>query len=331
MNLSRTARIVLWGFMGFGLSFIYVPLMLVVINSFNKNKSFNWPPTGFTTMWWTKAAANSGVKDAILLSVLTASLATIIALILGSLAAAAIARYNFFGRDVISLMFVLPIALPGIVTGIALNNVFTNFFGGLTFFTIIIGHATFCVVVVFNNVAARYRRMGATFEEASMDLGANRLTTFRLVTFPMIRNALVAGALLSFGLSFDEIKVILTSKEIAAMKNIAIVGLMGMATFTDNQEQLQKEFEMLKNLSNEEDDYINWYKNHLLITYYLKSKNIPFVWNGTFIGTDYTDENRFDGDYKKYSDLHEHANKSENQIYAKKLYKHLEKIGIIKN
>jgi putative spermidine/putrescine transport system permease protein len=141
------------------------------------------------------------------LSVLTATFATVIALILGSLAAAAIARYKFFGRDVISLIFVLPIALPGIVTGIALNNVFTNFFGGLTFFTIIIGHATFCVVVVFNNVAARYRRMGATFEEASMDLGANRVTTFRLVTFPMIRNALVAGALLSFGLSFDEIIV----------------------------------------------------------------------------------------------------------------------------
>jgi putative spermidine/putrescine transport system permease protein len=139
--------------------------------------------------------------------VLTATFATVIALILGSLAAAAIARYKFFGRDVISLIFVLPIALPGIVTGIALNNVFTNFFGGLTFFTIIIGHATFCVVVVFNNVAARYRRMGATFEEASMDLGANRITTFRLVTFPMIRNALVAGALLSFGLSFDEIIV----------------------------------------------------------------------------------------------------------------------------
>ncbi|NCX52782.1 MAG: ABC transporter permease subunit [Actinobacteria bacterium] len=146
-------------------------------------------------------------SNAILLSVLTATFATIIALLLGSLAAAAIARYSFFGRDVISLIFVLPIALPGIVTGIALNNVFTNFFGGLTFFTIIIGHATFCVVVVFNNVAARYRRMGSSFEEASMDLGANRITTFRLVTFPMIRNALVAGGLLSFGLSFDEIIV----------------------------------------------------------------------------------------------------------------------------
>ena len=122
-------------------------------------------------MWWTKAASNSGVKDAILLSVLTASLATIIALILGSLAAAAIARYNFFGRDVISLMFVLPIALPGIVTGIALNNVFTNFFGGLTFFTIIIGHATFCVVIVYNNVIARFRRTSHSLIEANSRLG----------------------------------------------------------------------------------------------------------------------------------------------------------------
>jgi putative spermidine/putrescine transport system permease protein len=104
-------------------------------------------------------------------------------------------------------MFVLPIALPGIVTGIALNNVFTNFFGKLTFFTIVIGHATFCIVVVFNNVAARYRRLGFNLQEASMDLGANRLTTFRLVTFPLIRSALVAGGLLAFGLSFDEIIV----------------------------------------------------------------------------------------------------------------------------
>ena len=140
-------------------------------------------------------------------SLLTALLATSIALILGSLAAAAITRYKFFGRDTISLLFVLPIALPGIVTGIALNNVFTNFFGKLTFFTIVIGHATFCIVVVFNNVAARYRRLGGNFAEASMDLGASRFTTFRLVTFPMIRSALIAGALLSFALSFDEIIV----------------------------------------------------------------------------------------------------------------------------
>jgi putative spermidine/putrescine transport system permease protein len=191
----------------FGFTFIYLPLVLVVINSFNTNKSFAWPPTGFTTEWWSKAAANDGIRDAVMRSLITASIATLIALVLGSLAAAAISRYEFFGRDAISLLFVLPIALPGIVTGIALNNVFTNFFGKLTFFTIVIGHATFCIVVVFNNVAARYRRLGFNLQEASMDLGANRFTTFRLVTFPLIRSALVAGGLLAFGLSFDEIIV----------------------------------------------------------------------------------------------------------------------------
>lgn len=207
MRLSLPARIFLWTIMGFGFAFIYVPLTLVVINSFNKNTSFAWPPTGFTTSWWSKAVSNEGVRDAITRSFTVALAATAIALVLGTLAAAAIARYKFFGRDAISLLFVLPIALPGIVTGIALNNVFTNFLGELTIFTIIVGHATFCIVVVFNNVAARYRRLGITLEEASMDLGANRFTTFRLVTFPLLRNALVAGGLLAFGLSFDEIIV----------------------------------------------------------------------------------------------------------------------------
>ncbi len=207
MRLSLPARLFLWTIMGFGFAFIYVPLTLVVINSFNKNTSFAWPPTGFTTTWWSKAATNEGVRDAISRSVIVALAATAIALVLGSLAAAAIARYKFFGRDAISLLFVLPIALPGIVTGIALNNVFTNFLGELTIFTIIVGHATFGVVVAFNNVAARYRRLGSNLEDASMDLGANRFTTFRLVTFPLLRSALVAGALLSFALSFDEIIV----------------------------------------------------------------------------------------------------------------------------
>ena len=207
MKLSRTAKATLGIIMALGFTFIYLPLVLVVINSFNTNKSFAWPPTGFTTEWWSKAATNEGIRDAVMRSLMTALIATTIALVLGSLAAAAITRYEFFGRNTISLLFVLPIALPGIVTGIALNNVFTNFFGKLTFFTIVIGHATFCIVVVFNNVAARYRRLGVNLQEASMDLGANRITTFRLVTFPLIRSALVAGGLLAFGLSFDEIIV----------------------------------------------------------------------------------------------------------------------------
>jgi len=207
MRLSLSARITLWTVMGFGLSFIYVPLVLVVINSFNTNTSFAWPPTGFTTSWWSKAMVNEGVRDAITRSAVVALFATLIALVLGSLAAAAISRYKFFGQEVISLLFVLPIALPGIVTGIALNNVFTNFLGELTIFTIIVGHATFCIVVVFNNVSARYRRLGANLEEASMDLGANRFTTYRLITFPLLRSALLAGGLLAFALSFDEIIV----------------------------------------------------------------------------------------------------------------------------
>ena len=207
MRISRSAKVFLYTIMGFGFSFIYVPLLLVVINSFNKNTSFAWPPTGFTTTWWSKALVNDGVREAVARSAVVALFATAIALILGSLAAAAISRYKFFGRDSISLLFVLPIALPGIVTGIALNNVFTNFLGELTIFTIIVGHATFCIVVVFNNVAARYRRLGANLEEASMDLGANRFTTYRLITFPLLRSALLAGGLLSFALSFDEIIV----------------------------------------------------------------------------------------------------------------------------
>ncbi|MBJ7506814.1 MAG: ABC transporter permease [Candidatus Nanopelagicus sp.] len=207
MKISKGTRVFLYAMMGFGFSFIYVPLLLVVINSFNENTSFAWPPTGFTTTWWSKAAVNEGVRDAITRSAVVALFATVIALILGSLAAAAISRYKFFGRESISLLFVLPIALPGIVTGIALNNVFTNFLGKLTIFTIIVGHATFCIVVVFNNVAARYRRLGANLEEASMDLGASRFTTYRLITFPLLRSALLAGGLLSFALSFDEIIV----------------------------------------------------------------------------------------------------------------------------
>lgn len=207
MKISKAAKVFLYLMMGFGFSFIYVPLVLVVINSFNTNTSFAWPPTGFTTSWWSKAAVNEGVRDAITRSAVVALFATLIALVLGSLAAAAISRYKFFGQEVISLLFVLPIALPGIVTGIALNNVFTNFLGELTIFTIIVGHATFCIVVVFNNVSARYRRLGANLEEASMDLGANRFTTYRLITFPLLRSALLAGGLLAFALSFDEIIV----------------------------------------------------------------------------------------------------------------------------
>lgn len=187
---------------------IYVPLLLVLLNSFNTSTTFAWPPTGLTLEWWRTAAHSEGARQALWVSVKVALLATSISLVLGTLAALAMRRTRFFGRQVVSLVIVLPIALPGIVTGIALNNLFTTIFGlRLGFFTIVVAHATFCIVTVFNNVQARLARLGSNFEQASMDLGAGRFTTFRLVTFPMLRSALLAGGLLSFGLSFDEIVV----------------------------------------------------------------------------------------------------------------------------
>jgi len=207
MTLSRPARWLLGLAMLLGLAFVYVPLAVVVINSFNTSRLFQWPPPGYTTAWWQAAFRNEGVREAMVTSIVVAVVATAIALILGTLTAMAVARYDFWGRTTVSLLFVLPIALPGIVTGLALNSVFTTFLGGLTLVTLIAGHATFCVVVVLNNAAARLRRAVGNLEEAAMDLGATRARTFRDVTFPSIRSALVAGGLLAFGLSFDEIIV----------------------------------------------------------------------------------------------------------------------------
>jgi putative spermidine/putrescine transport system permease protein len=189
------------------LAFIYVPLALVLLNSFSASPTFAWPPPGLTLRWWRVAASNEGVRAAVVTSVQVALLAAVIAVVLGTLAAMALVRYTFFGREAVSLLVVLPIALPGIVTGIALNTLFTGFLGGLTFLTLVIGHATFCIVVVVNNASARLRRMAGTVEEASMDLGATPWTTWRLVTFPALRGALLAGALLALALSFDEIVV----------------------------------------------------------------------------------------------------------------------------
>ena len=167
MTISASARLVLRLLFVVGMVFIYVPLTIVVVNSFNADKTFSWPPQEWTLEWWQKMVTNQGVRDALLSSVIVAAIATLLALFLGTLVAMAIGRYSFFGRDTISLLVILPIALPGIVTGIALNTVFTSYLGGLTFMSIVIGHATFCIVVVYNNALARLRRVGTSFEEAS--------------------------------------------------------------------------------------------------------------------------------------------------------------------
>ena len=190
------------------LVFIYAPLALVVVNAFNASKTFAFPPSGFTLQWWRTALHSEGMWHSLANSVVVGIGATAIALVLGTMIAFAVQRYSFFGRNVVSFLVVLPITLPGIVTGIALNATFTSALGvTLGLGTVIVGHATFCIVIVFNNIQARLRRMGTSLEEVSADLGASTWQTFRFVTFPMMRGALVAGAILAFALSFDEIVV----------------------------------------------------------------------------------------------------------------------------
>lgn len=208
MRISRGARLTLATVTCVILLAVYVPLLVVLLNSFSTSTSLSWPPPGFTLEWWGRAFQSQGALDAIGTSVMVAVISTAIALVLGTLISLALQRFAFFGRDAVSLLVILPIALPGIITGIALNNFFRTIMGvPLSIWTVVIAHATFCIVTVFNNVIARLRRMGLNLEEASADLGAGVWTTFRLVTFPQLRSALLAGGLLAFALSFDEIIV----------------------------------------------------------------------------------------------------------------------------
>ena len=189
------------------LVFLYVPLAVVVIYAFNDSVAQAWPPQGFTTKWFQLAIGDESMRSSIWYSVKIGAVATAIALLLGSAASFAVHRFAFFGRQAVSLLLVLPIALPGIITGMALSSGINTFEIPFSLWTIMIGHSTFCIVVVFNNVVARLRRTPTSLMEASMDLGADGWQTFRHVTFPAIGTALVAGALLAFALSFDEIIV----------------------------------------------------------------------------------------------------------------------------
>jgi putative spermidine/putrescine transport system permease protein len=189
------------------LLFLWVPIATVIFYAFNKSTVQSWPIPGWSTRWFAVAWHDGQVRSALGLSVKAGLVATAIALVLGSAAAFGVHRFRFFGRETVSLLVVLPLALPGIITGIALNSAFSFAGVNLSLWTIVIGHATFCIVVVYNNVLARLRRVSGSFIEASMDLGAHPLQTFRYVTLPSLATAIVSGALLAFALSFDEVIV----------------------------------------------------------------------------------------------------------------------------
>jgi putative spermidine/putrescine transport system permease protein len=187
--------------------FLWFPLVLICLYAFNSSNIQSWPIAGFTLHWFSVAWHDTEARTALWLSLEAALLATGVALVLGTMAAFAVSRFRFFGRDVVSFVVVLPIALPGVITGIALASFFS--FNAIPFslWTIVVGHATFCIVVVYNNVVARLRRTQTSLMEASMDLGADGWQTFRYVTFPVVSTALIGGALLAFALSFDEVIV----------------------------------------------------------------------------------------------------------------------------
>lgn len=189
------------------LLFLFVPIIVVVLYAFSRSTVLAWPIAGLSTRWFGVAWHDQQVRSALWLSIRAGLLATAAALLLGSAAAFGVHRFRFFGREAVSLLLVLPLALPGIITGIALNSAFTVAGIPLSLLTIVVGHATFCLVVVYNNVIARLRRTSASLAEASADLGAGPWQTFRFVTLPQLSTALASGALLAFALSFDEVIV----------------------------------------------------------------------------------------------------------------------------
>lgn len=191
-----------------GLAFLHLPILLIFLYAFTtEEKSYQFPPPGLTTQWFAVAWNRPDVWAALTLSVKVASIATAVALVLGTLCAAAVSHTRFFGRETVSLLVILPIALPGIITGIALRSAFSMADIPFSFWTIVLGHATFCIVVVYNNAVARFRRISGSLIEASMDLGADGFQTFRYIILPNIGTALLAGGMLAFALSFDEVIV----------------------------------------------------------------------------------------------------------------------------
>jgi putative spermidine/putrescine transport system permease protein len=204
--------------------FLWAPLTIILVYAFNTSNIQSWPIPGFTLRWFRVAWEDQEARDALLLSLKAAAAATGIALVLGTMAAVGVSRFRFFGRETLSFLLVLPIALPGVITGIALSSFYTFWGVPFSLWTIVIGHATFCVVIVYNNVLARMRRTSPSLVEASMDLGADGWQTFRFVTFPVLSTALISGGLLAFALSFDEVIVTLFT---AGAQNTLPIWILG--------------------------------------------------------------------------------------------------------
>jgi spermidine/putrescine transport system permease protein len=206
-NRRKPGDIVLGSLTTLTFLFLYFPLLVVVLYSFSETRVNRWPISGYSLNWYGELLDDTQMHDALKLSIKVGVMSALIAILLGTLAALALDRFRFPGKPLIRFLVVLPIVLPGIVTGIAMLAYFTLLGWQLSQWTLVIGHATFATTLVLNNVVARLSQLPRNLEEASADLGATPWRTFWRITFPLVRPAVLAGGVLAFTLSFDEIIV----------------------------------------------------------------------------------------------------------------------------
>lgn len=189
------------------LAFLYVPIVILVLFSFNDSSVTSFPLSGFTLRWYQQFLANNQMLTALGNSLIVASFATLLSVVIGVTAALALDRYSFPGKGLFRNAILLPLSLPGIVTGIAMLNFYKQIGIPQSLTAVVIGHATALLGVVVSQVMARLAKLNRRLLEASADLGATPFETFYRVILPNIRTSIIGSALLCFTLSFDEIPV----------------------------------------------------------------------------------------------------------------------------
>ncbi len=187
--------------------FLYLPIVVLIAYSFSEGRLMSFPIQGFTLDWYAVLWRDTDMWHSITNSAVVAIMVVPLSLFLGVLAAFALDRFEFIGKVVFERIIMLPLIIPGVITGLSILLVLKKADVPLSLFTVVLGHAVAWMPIVVTQVYARLRRFDRSLEYASMDLGANRFQTFFRVTLPSIRSAIIGSALLVFTLSFDEIAI----------------------------------------------------------------------------------------------------------------------------
>ena len=213
--MKSLSDISLAGFAVLALLFLYLPVAVLILFSFNDSKLMTLPLSGFTLDWYKAVFANEAMMRALRNSLFVASISTGISVVVGTMAAFALDRIDFYGKTMFRRVILLPISLPGIIIGISILNMSSVVGLRLSLTTVILGHTAMLLAIVVTQVFARLQRLDRSIEEAAADLGASPWQTFTRVTLPNIRSALIGSSLLSFTVSFDDVPItfFLTGRE----------------------------------------------------------------------------------------------------------------------